>query len=293
VKESTFLFGAGSGLVGTLTQPQVTALSRRGFAVILFNAGIVPRLGPNRLNVRLARALAESGFPVLRFDLSGRGDSAPARGMESFEKQAVIDLRAAMDALAQRSGAHRFLIMGICSGAENAYHTALVDERIVGLSLLDPYHYPTLRTHLIRYKHRAKVHGGVVKASLSWLWLRMLPWLGRKQPEKDWAEPDFGSIRPKAEDYAARLRQLLDRGVAIDILYSGSFIETYNYANQFADVFGRFGLLKKLTCEFRPDIDHTISSPAMQREAIARTRDWFDRVHRQLQSGSVSGRPAA
>jgi pimeloyl-ACP methyl ester carboxylesterase len=285
VKETTFLFGPDAALVGTLTHPQSGGPSRQGTAIVLFNAGLVPRIGPNRLNVRLARALAQAGFAVLRFDLSGRGDSAPARGMASFEQQAIADLRAALDTMAQRCGAQRFLIMGICSGAENAYHAALIDERIIGISLMDPYHYPTLRTHFIRYLHRARERGGVLKASLAWLRLRLSILLGHK-PEADWAEPDFGSIRPKPAEYAAKLRQLLDRGVAIDILYSGTFIETYNYAEQFSDVFGRYGILARLRCEFRPEIDHTISSPAMQNKMIARTRDWFDQVQQQAQARS-------
>jgi hypothetical protein len=104
--------------------------------------------------------------------------------------------------------------------------------------------------------------------------------LGKQQPERNWAEPDFGSIRPKAADYAAKLSRLLARGVAIDILYSGGFIETYNYANQFRDVFGRYGIVERLRCEFRPEIDHTISSAQMQTQLIARICAWFDQVHR-------------
>lgn len=280
MKETSFMFGAGAALVGTLTAPDGAGAPRPGFAAILFNAGVIPRVGPNRLNVRLARALAASGFPVLRFDLSGRGDSAPAPGMESFEKQAITDLRAAMDILAERLRVQRFLIMGICSGAENAYHTALVDERIVGISLMDPYHYLTLRTHLNRYRQRAKERGGILKAGAGWIGLRISRLLGRKRPEQDWAEPDFGSIRPPAAEYAAKLRQLLDRGVAIDILYSGGFIESYNYANQFRDVFGSFGLMERVQYEFRPDFDHTISAASMQRELVTRTCKWFDEVQR-------------
>jgi pimeloyl-ACP methyl ester carboxylesterase len=284
VKEAVFMFGANSGLAGTLTTPDAANTPRSGVAVILFNAGVVPRIGPNRVNVRLARALAQVGFAVLRFDLSGRGDSAPAPGMASFEQQAIIDLRSAMDTIAERAGATSFLIMGICSGAENAYHTALVDERIVGISLMDPYHYPTLRTHWNRYRHRARERGGVMRAVAAWLWLRVSMLFGRKPPEQDWAEPDFGSIRPPANEYASKLKQLLDRGVAIDILYSGGFVETYNYARQFLDVFGRFGIVDRLRCEFLPEIDHTISTVEMQRRFIERTRDWFDQVQRQVES---------
>jgi hypothetical protein len=114
--------------------------------------------------------------------------------------------------------------------------------------------------------------------------LRLARMLGKKQPEKDWAEPDFGSIRPTVADYAAKLIRLLDRGVAIDILYSGGFEETYNYAGQFRDVFGRYGFVERLRCDFVPEIDHTISSAQMQLQLIARVRAWFEQVHRALEA---------
>ena len=45
--------------------------------VVLLNAGIIHRIGPNRLYVQLARRLASRGHAVLRFDLAGIGDSEP------------------------------------------------------------------------------------------------------------------------------------------------------------------------------------------------------------------------
>ena len=158
MNETTLAFGANAGLVGTLS---AVAPHAAGIGGLLFNAGVVPRIGPNRLNVRIARALAASGIPSLRFDISGRGDSAPARGMESYEQQAVADIRAAMNLLNERTGASRFALMGICSGAENAFHAALADERVVGVTLMDSYHYPTLRTHFNRFRQRADMQGGV------------------------------------------------------------------------------------------------------------------------------------
>ena len=273
MNETTFHFGPDAGLVGTLSSA-AEAAAMPTFGAILFNAGVVPRIGPNRLNVRIARALAQDGIPTLRFDLSGRGDSAPARGMASFEEQAVADMRAAMDVMTQRTGARRFLLMGICSGAECAYHAALADERIVAISLMDSYHFPTWRTRLNRYRLRARRRGGVLKAGLGWLRNRARGAIGRVA-ERDWASANFGSIRPSAEEFAGNLQRLIDRGVKIDLLFSGSFVETYNYAGQFRDGFKRYGISEAINAEYRSHLDHTLSTAAMQREVVERTCSYF------------------
>lgn len=279
MSETTLAFGANSGLVGTLS----TAPQSAGIAALLFNAGVVPRIGPNRLNVRIARALATSGIPALRFDLSGRGDSAPARGMESYEQQAVADIRSAMNLLRERTGVSRFALIGLCSGAENAFHAALADDRVVGLTLMDSYHYPTLRTHLNRFRQRANMQGGLLKAGGAWL-KRRLNRSGNGHGnghKRESAAGNFGSIRPTPEAFAEQLRKLIDRGVSIDLLFSGSFLETFNYENQFRDGFARFGIVERMNIEYRPDLDHTLSTAVMQHAMLERTQAWFSRLAAQ------------
>jgi serine aminopeptidase S33 family len=276
MSETTLAFGANAGLVGTLS----TASQSAGVAALLFNAGVVPRIGPNRLNVRIARALATSGIPALRFDLSGRGDSAPARGMESYEQQAVADIRSAMNLLNERTGVNRFALMGLCSGAENAFHAALADDRVVGLTLMDSYHFPTLRTHLNRFRRRANMQGGLLRAGGAWL-KRRLHRSGNGNGNghrRESAAGSFGSIRPTPEAFAEQLRKLIDRGVSIDLLFSGSFLETFNYENQFRDGFARFGIVEHMNIEYRPDLDHTLSTAAMQHAMLDRTAAWFSRL---------------
>jgi pimeloyl-ACP methyl ester carboxylesterase len=272
VSETTLAFGANSGLMGTLG---AAAPPAAGVGALLFNAGVVPRIGPNRLNVRIARSLAARGIPSLRFDLSGRGDSAPARGMESYEQQAVVDIRAAMDVLHERTGVSRFALMGLCSGAENAFHAALADERVIGVSLMDSYHYPTLRTHLNRFRQRASTQGGLLRAGGGWLKRRLRSASEAAPAAREGASNSFGSIRPTPEDFAAKLGKLIERGVKVDLLFSGSFLETYNYENQFRDGFGRFGIVERMRIEYRPDLDHTLSTAAMQQEMVTRTTQWF------------------
>ena len=51
MNEQTLQFGPNNALVGTLAS---TDNPPAGIGALLFNAGVVPRIGPNRLNVRIA-----------------------------------------------------------------------------------------------------------------------------------------------------------------------------------------------------------------------------------------------
>ncbi len=85
--EKIALFGESRNLVGVITQPGDGPAP--DFAFVLLNAGVIHHVGPNRINVKLARRLADSGFTVMRFDLSGIGDSRASQSTLSFEAQAV------------------------------------------------------------------------------------------------------------------------------------------------------------------------------------------------------------
>ncbi|HUH08566.1 MAG TPA: alpha/beta fold hydrolase [Egibacteraceae bacterium] len=137
MNERTLRFGETGSLVGVLTEPPAGAASRDRPAVILLGAGIVHRIGPHRLYVKMARQLARAGFVVLRFDFSGIGDS-PVRGDHlPMEESAIVETREAMDCLSSLRGVDRFVLVAICSGAGFSFQTARSDPRVVGVSLLN------------------------------------------------------------------------------------------------------------------------------------------------------------
>ena len=59
----------------------------------------------------------------------------------TFRDSAVADTRAAMTGLTEALGSVRFVLFGVCSGADNAVATALVDERVAAIVLVDPPAY--------------------------------------------------------------------------------------------------------------------------------------------------------
>ncbi|MEM7392312.1 MAG: alpha/beta hydrolase [Verrucomicrobiota bacterium] len=137
MSEEVICFGADESLVGILTRPDGEPSKDRP-GVILLNAGILHRVGPNRLHVRIARRLAEMGLVVLRFDFSGIGDSAASVETLSPEERCVNETRLAMDVLKEKTGVNRFVIGGICSGALAAWDTVRQDERVSGVALINP-----------------------------------------------------------------------------------------------------------------------------------------------------------
>jgi alpha-beta hydrolase superfamily lysophospholipase len=139
VDEEACRFGADRHLFGILSTPRAAAERP---AIVMLNAGAIHHVGPNRLYVTLARQLAARGFPCLRMDLEGIGDSVrrtPGRENHPYPESAVEDTHAAVEYLRSR-GYRRFLLLGLCSGAHAAYHTCLQreDEPVDEVILINP-----------------------------------------------------------------------------------------------------------------------------------------------------------
>lgn len=140
VRETAVRFAAGQ-LFGILAEPAgtPTADSLHETAVILLNVGGNYRIGPSRMYVRLARALAGQGRVTLRLDLPGIGDSRSADGFSMgslYARDSTAEVSAAIDMLAAK-GCTKFFLAGICSGSFVAFQTALVDPRVTGQILMN------------------------------------------------------------------------------------------------------------------------------------------------------------
>jgi pimeloyl-ACP methyl ester carboxylesterase len=138
MRETAVLFGPTRSLVGIMTTPPETARARERPAVVLLNAGLIHRVGPNRLYVKMARLLAGLGFSVLRFDFSGIGDSGVRDDHLAFDKSAISETQEAMHYLQAATGSTQFILIGLCSGANASFRTACGDPSVVGAVLLNP-----------------------------------------------------------------------------------------------------------------------------------------------------------
>jgi pimeloyl-ACP methyl ester carboxylesterase len=137
MKEGALLFGKTKSLVGIITYPLESLATVNVPAVVILNAGIIHRVGPNRLHVKMARTLAAMGFVVLRCDFSGIGDSGVRQDALPFKKSAVEEAQEAMDCLHEATGIEKFVLMGMCSGATISFRTACSDRRVVGAVLIN------------------------------------------------------------------------------------------------------------------------------------------------------------
>jgi exosortase A-associated hydrolase 1 len=132
----------GEQLVGIVSLPTVaetagTQVQTPGVVIIV--GGPQYRAGSHRQFVLLARALASTGTPVLRFDYRGMGDSTG--GLHTFEN-VNEDIAAGIDALQMAApNVQNVALWGLCDGASAAllYCHAAQDKRVKGLCLLNPW----------------------------------------------------------------------------------------------------------------------------------------------------------
>jgi exosortase A-associated hydrolase 1 len=132
--ENALMFDCeGESLVGILSGAGLPA----GRGVLIVVGGPQYRVGSHRQFTLLARHLAESGVPTLRFDYRGMGDSNGE--VRTFE-QAGADIRCAIDRFfASVPGLKDVVIWGLCDAASAALFYAHQDARVSGLILLNPW----------------------------------------------------------------------------------------------------------------------------------------------------------
>ncbi|MFQ6030820.1 MAG: alpha/beta fold hydrolase, partial [Dehalococcoidia bacterium] len=141
MREEAVVFGPTRSLVGVVTDPAQASSMPPQTGVILLNSGLVHRVGPNRLYVKVARSLSRLGAVSLRFDLSGVGDSRVRQDNLPFPESSIEDTQEAMNLLSQTRGVERFVLLGICSGAINSFDVACRDSRVVGAVMINPLAY--------------------------------------------------------------------------------------------------------------------------------------------------------
>jgi exosortase A-associated hydrolase 1 len=152
-REEALTFGcAGDTLVGVVATPESGDESDVGAVIVV--GGPQVRVGSHRQFTLLARRLAAAGYPVLRFDVRGMGDSTGApRSFEALDD----DIGSAVQALQQQCpGVRRVVLWGLCDGASACllFLDRNRDTQIAGLCLLNPWVRSAAslaRTHVKHY----------------------------------------------------------------------------------------------------------------------------------------------
>jgi hypothetical protein len=266
-------FGPDQALLGILTEPEPAALKADLPDVILLNAGLLHHVGQNRLNVLLARQLSRSGYATFRFDFSGIGDSRLQTGAAPVRERNVKEVQAVIDYLERSRGKHEFVLIGLCTGADNAHRAAVADPRVRGIVMLDGYSYPTA-TYFIR-RFRNKLFG--LSHWRDFLAGMIKRWISRSRrggPETAESVAYFW-ILPRKSQAERELRELVERGVRMLQIFSGSNIG-YNYPAQYADSFRKVDFDGLLQVSYIEDADHTYSMQRDREHLISVIAAWCD-----------------
>jgi pimeloyl-ACP methyl ester carboxylesterase len=266
-------FGEANSLVGTVTVPDESDAPLQPLAFVFLNAGFLHRVGPHRLNVRAARLFARHGYAAIRFDFSGLGDSNRLQTAESQAERWLRELRAAMSAATEATRVERFILVGLCSGTDPCIFAAMEDPRVAGVMLMDPFAFPTFRTHLLYNLRRLKEEASPVR----WLQAagRKLQMLARKAGPSNTESPVFVTRElPPREEFERWFSTMLGRGVHVFALYTGDFPKWYNYAGQFTERHGTFGNTPLLKLDYRPEANHTFTQLQLQTRLLQDILDW-------------------
>lgn len=294
MREKTVRFGKSAVLNGILTEPAVPVPGAP--AVLMLNPGILHRVGACRFHVHAARALARAGATVLRFDYSGIGDSDSRKDALSFEDAAVQETREAMDYLAETRGLTRFVLLGLCSGADMAHLVARTEPRVVGLAMLDAWAYRTPKYYLKRVAPR-------LMSPAAWAHSIKVRMPGYQRPggatlaidsEEVKAEvPRYVRVFPPRDQIERDLQDFVKRGIRLWFAFSAS--ADFNYQQQYRDAFGSVPFGDLLEVEYLPDANHIFTGLAHQEYLIASAVRWFGAWAGDAQGGlrGASGAPAA
>lgn len=265
-------------LIGLLTVP-AHAGPAASTGIIIIVGGPQYRVGSHRQFVLLARALAGSGFPVLRFDYCGMGDSP---GSPKKFDTVSSDLGAAIAAMhLALPDVTRYVLWGLCDGASAAllYCHETGDVRVQGLCLLNPWvrsEASLARTHvrhyyLLRLTQREfwlkLLRGQVAGAALARLWRNIRLASG----------PAHSGSRPQAfQDRMATAWRNFEGDILL--VLSGNDYTAREFEAYVARDPAWTGALERsnVTRRALAQADHTFSAAAQRAQVEAITCEWLN-----------------
>jgi pimeloyl-ACP methyl ester carboxylesterase len=228
--------------------------------VIILNAGLLHNVGPFRLHVEIATVAAECGIPTIRIDQSGKGESH-SRLTASRLDALFQDYEEAFSALAE-AGIEATVLVGLCSGADDALQIADRYDSVAGLVLLDGYARRTVHLRLRNALRRIRKKATDRIRSLA----------GRDTHENA-LDVDLRAWTSD-EEMLGLMRRLLDSGKRILAVFTAGQ-GYYDHAGQLAhdlSVSPKVGNLHEI---YFKEADHTYSRVAHRRALLEEIRSWL------------------
>jgi len=275
-KESAVKIGRPTPLTTIITEPKPFDKSKP--AVLILNSGVMHHIGTCRVSVKIARSLAEVGFLVARFDFSGIGDSATRRGTDSFRESSAAEIKEVMDYLQAKRGVDKFIVYGLCSGADASYEAALRDERIIGMAQIDSYCYRNFKWYLHHYGPRLYNIN---------VWVRFLKRIMGSKVEvltdedidEEFVEmPSYIRVFPPREEIADGLKSLVARNIYMYNIFTGGALDVYNHQSQYEKSFNDIDFKGLLDVDYFESLEHIITDPNYQKLIPEKMCRWVQMV---------------
>ena len=255
--ETPVVFGADHHLIGILTMPKRDAFRAQLPAVLMSNVGLNHRVGPFRLWVEVARALAAQGVASLRFDSSGLGDSRQRIGTLDDRSRLALDMKEALSHALQKSGCKGATVIGLCSGTDAAHEIAVADPRVQRAMFIDGYAYRTAGFYWHHWLNR-------VRQTKRWKMYVRRRFPSRQDRAKvpqafgEGAEI-YSREYPTHTQFKNDVSSMLSRGTRLGFVYSGEVDYQLNHAEQFWQMFDD-DLRQRIDYLYRPSADHVFSN---------------------------------
>lgn len=293
----------GLKLFGILHRPPPAA--ERDVGVVFLSPGVKTRVAPHRLYNKMTESLLRQGYPVLRFDFYGLGDSEGELSEPLLadlyasvqDGRYVEDTFCAMDWMQQRLGVKRFVLAGLCGGALTGIIAAGKDRRAQGILALGlPVGLDGRTPDVSRFMTRGQLdrigEGYMRKLIKPGAWLRLLTFrtdyrmqaralsqkiFGRRpgKPTPVRAEGEIPSnlnplFVPACFDFLARGGRLL-------LVFSGADRLAWEFDEKFAQPYAeRLGALgASYEVHTIPNANHILSDPRWRREMQEISDAWL------------------
>ena len=277
--EHAFHFAcAGETLLGIIAAPA----EPKPYGLLIVVGGPQYRVVSHRQFLLLARTLAKVGYPVMRFDNRGMGDSTG--DLQAFE-MTNDDIAGAISAFYEQCPTiKKVVIWGLCDAASASllYYDAKQDPRLGGLVLLNPWVRSEATMARVRIKH---YYGQRLLEAEFWRKL-LTGQVGVGQALGGFIKSSFRARQNLARvNTEAKLSfiQKMARGLAafnqpVLLILSGDdytakeFLESVKADPAWSDVIGH----SKMTQTTLDGADHTFSSVKFRQKVENITQYWLD-----------------
>ena len=276
VEEQLCFIDPAERLFGIVSTPTGVRPTR---ALLLLNSGANHHIGNGRMYVKFARRLAARGWVVLRYDVSGIGDSEPHEGApenEVYTSHAVADLGAALAFVRAQFAVTHVESVGLCSGAYHSFKGAVAALPLHGLLVANPLVFfwkpgMSLAYPPFRMVQAAEQYQRSMLRADKWLKLlrgqvdlrevlRVVAHRAEDRARSLGREVARVVRLPVEDDLAAEVATIVQRGIALRFLFSDADPGESLLRVGAGTALGRLERRGALRVDHLADCDHSLSS---------------------------------